>query len=150
MTVELKPASSAIVIHEGRYLLVRRGKPPAKDLFAFPGGKGEPGETPAETALRELLEETGLHGEDPALFATYPLVAGHGGYFLSVFLVHCRDVSGATARDDAVDVGWFTAAAIGSIGVPDSVAECIARLESTRHSASGAEKGLAKTVDSAL
>ena len=150
MTVELKPASSAIVIHEGRYLLIRRGRPPAKDLFAFPGGRGEPGESPAETALRELREETGLEGEDPALFATYALPSDGGGYFLSVFLVRCRDVAGATALDDAIELGWFAAADIDAIGVPESVAECIARLETMRQSQGTPDKGLAKPDDSAL
>ncbi|MFN3441149.1 MAG: NUDIX domain-containing protein, partial [Rhizobium rosettiformans] len=51
-------ASSAIVERAGRFLLVRRGNPPAADLYAFPGGRSEPGETPEETALRELFEET--------------------------------------------------------------------------------------------
>lgn len=45
---------------EGRILLFRRTYGPLN--WAFPGGFGEPGETPAETAVRELRGETGLHG----------------------------------------------------------------------------------------
>jgi 8-oxo-dGTP pyrophosphatase MutT (NUDIX family) len=37
--------------------------------IAFPGGRGDPGETPAQTAIREAFEEVGL---DPAL----PVVCG--------------------------------------------------------------------------
>lgn len=106
MNTQLKPASSAIVIDGDRYLLIRRANPPAQDLYAFPGGRAEPGETPAETALRELEEETGLKAENPRLFATYELAGTHGGgYFLSVFLVDCLDVREVTALDDALEAG---------------------------------------------
>ena len=41
-------------------LLVRRGKEPQKGMLTFPGGRLELGETMAECAMRETLEETGL------------------------------------------------------------------------------------------
>ncbi|MCD2177577.1 NUDIX hydrolase [Rhizobium sp. C1] len=130
MTAQLKPASSAIVIDGDRYLLVRRANPPAQDLFAFPGGRAEPGETPAETALRELEEETGLKAENPRLFATYELPGkSGGGYFLSVFLVDCRERDRIQALDDALEAGWYSASDIKTIAVPESVADCLARLE---------------------
>lgn len=140
MTTQLKPASSAIVIDGSRYLLIRRANPPAQDLFAFPGGRAEPGETPAETALRELEEETGLKGENPRLFATYDLPGkSGGGYFLSVFLVDCADRGNIRALDDALEAGWYSAAEITSIAVPESVADCIERLEVWRSSAATVE-----------
>lgn len=140
MNTQLKPASSAIVIDVDRYLLVRRANPPAQDLFAFPGGRAEPGETPAETALRELEEETGLKGENPRLFATYDLPGkSGGGYFLSVFLVDCQEHDNIKALDDALEAGWYSAAEVASIAVPESVADCIARLEVWRSTAATSE-----------
>ena len=125
-------ASSAIVEQAGRFLLVRRGNPPARDLYAFPGGRAEPGETPAETALRELEEETGVVGRNPRLFETYELLpeAGIAGshYLLSVFRVDADANSVAEARSDAVDAGWFLPEEIESLPVPPSVLECIQRL----------------------
>lgn len=41
-------------------LLVRRGRAPRKGDWSIPGGLQELGETVAETALREVLEETGV------------------------------------------------------------------------------------------
>lgn len=131
------PASSAIVERDGRYLLVLRSYPPAADMFAFPGGRGEEGETPAETALRELHEETGIRGAKPMLFATYHLPGrdegpGSPSYFLSVFKVKADAAAIAVASDDAASVGWYSAEEIGKLPAPDSVRECIERLEAER------------------
>lgn len=53
-------AVGALVLHEGRLLVVERGKPPAEGVWALPGGSIELGETMAEATEREVLEETGL------------------------------------------------------------------------------------------
>ncbi|OLP58780.1 ADP-ribose pyrophosphatase [Xaviernesmea oryzae] len=131
-------ASSAILARGGRYLLVRRAKPPSAAMYAFPGGRAEAGETPAETALREFFEETAIAARNPRLFATYdlpPLEADGPGarhFFLSVFLVEADADAEAIAGDDAESLGWFTAAEIVDLPAPDSVRDCIARLEAQR------------------
>jgi len=48
-------------------LFARRAVEPAKGEWSLPGGFMELGETPQETILRELLEETGLRGQNPKL-----------------------------------------------------------------------------------
>lgn len=53
-------AVGAIVFKDDRVLLVRRGKPPAEDLWAIPGGRVKIGETLQEAAEREILEETAI------------------------------------------------------------------------------------------
>ena len=125
-------ASSAIVERAGRYLLVRRGNPPAADLYAFPGGRAEPGETPAETALRELFEETGLIGRNPRLFETVELLpeAGVSGshFMLSVFQVDADDQQHAQAQSDALEAEWFLPQEILDLPIPKSVRDCIVRL----------------------
>jgi 8-oxo-dGTP diphosphatase len=132
-----QPASSAILERNGRYLLVLRSNPPSADMFAFPGGRGEDGESPAETAIRELYEETGIRGEKPMLFATYDLPGredgpGSASFFLSVFKVKANEDAVAVASDDAAGVGWYSAEEIEKLPAPDSVRECIQRLEAER------------------
>jgi mutator protein MutT len=129
-----KPASSTILQRGDRFLLVRRKNPPAADMFAFPGGRAEAGETPAETALRELQEETGIVARNPQLFTTYDLesrdTAGNltSHYFLSVFLAEADASVQAIAADDAADPGWYTLEEIRSLPVPPSVLDCAERL----------------------
>ena len=125
-------ASSAIVERAGRYLLVRRGNPPAADLYAFPGGRAEPGETPAETALRELFEETGLIGRNPRLFEPVELLPETGAsgshFMLSVFQVDADDQQHAQAQSDALEAEWFLPQEILDLPIPESVRDCIVRL----------------------
>jgi 8-oxo-dGTP diphosphatase len=51
---------SAVVVRSGRVLVGRRRGSHGAGAWAFPGGKPDPGEHPADTVRRELFEETGL------------------------------------------------------------------------------------------
>jgi 8-oxo-dGTP diphosphatase len=56
-------AASVAVFRQGRVLIVRRAREPMLGRFTLPGGVVEVGETLAEAALRELVEETGVRAE---------------------------------------------------------------------------------------
>ena len=87
----------AVVRHEGRYLVGQRAKDQTLAGKAeFPGGKVLPGESPAEAAVRECREETGLEVEisgsfDPIVH-TYP----HGTLELHFF--RCRLAAAGSPR----------------------------------------------------
>lgn len=59
---DLPQVGVGVVVLNGNdeVLLIRRGEEPNKGMWSIPGGKQEPGETLAETAHREILEETGV------------------------------------------------------------------------------------------
>jgi 8-oxo-dGTP diphosphatase len=50
----------AVIVHENRVLLVRRGSEPLRGHWTLPGGALEVGESLAEGVVREVREETGL------------------------------------------------------------------------------------------
>ncbi|GLX34338.1 hypothetical protein Sros01_04110 [Streptomyces roseochromogenus] len=52
--------AAAVVVHEGRVLLVRRRAAEGNLSWQFPAGKVEPGEAWEGAAVRETKEETGL------------------------------------------------------------------------------------------
>lgn len=55
----LRTVGRAIVIHDGRILLLRN-RYPEGEFYGFPGGRQEPFETLEECAIRETKEETGI------------------------------------------------------------------------------------------
>jgi 8-oxo-dGTP diphosphatase len=76
----------AIVQWNGQVLIGQRGENvPLAGLWEFPGGKVEPGETPAEAAARECLEETGLEVEVGAEFPSVSHEYSHGKVHLHFF-----------------------------------------------------------------
>lgn len=52
--------AAAVIVRDGRVLLVRRRLAEGSLLWQFPAGKIEDGETPEQAAVRETLEETSL------------------------------------------------------------------------------------------
>jgi 8-oxo-dGTP diphosphatase len=79
----------AVVEHENQFLIGQRPPGvPLPGLWEFPGGKVEPGESPADAAIRETLEEAGLRitieGRYPELVHRYD----HGKLRLHFF--RCR------------------------------------------------------------
>jgi 8-oxo-dGTP diphosphatase len=53
-------AVSAAIVRDGRVLIVRRARPPARGLYTLPGGGVEVGESLVDAVAREVREETAL------------------------------------------------------------------------------------------
>lgn len=102
----------AIVIDEGKVLLVRRGHAPLQGRWSIPGGGVNTGEMLEEAACRELQEETGLRGEPLFLAAVFervmPDAEGRAEYHYVLIDYVCRVIGGEAAPgDDADELGWF-------------------------------------------
>jgi len=99
---EHKVAAGVLVHRQGEVLLVRRRLDPQRGLWSLPAGFVDFGEDPAETALRECREETGLEVEIAGLLA---VVAGRehqrGADIVIVYSARC--VGGDLAPADDVD-----------------------------------------------
>jgi 8-oxo-dGTP diphosphatase len=61
----------AIILFEGKVVLIRRGNDPYKGMLALPGGFVEADETVEQAVLRETKEETGLDVEIMRLVGVY-------------------------------------------------------------------------------
>lgn len=60
-TTDDRPAiAAAVIVSEGRVLLVRRRVKEGQLSWQFPAGEVEPGEAEEDAAVRETREETGL------------------------------------------------------------------------------------------
>lgn len=57
----IRQTVDSVVTCKGHLLLIQRKDPPGKGLWALPGGHVELSEGLATAAIRELVEETGLH-----------------------------------------------------------------------------------------
>jgi 8-oxo-dGTP diphosphatase len=119
------PAVSVALRRGDRLLLVRRGRAPSFGLWAFPGGRVEPGETDEEAVRRELFEETGLIVEDVAFLRAWrldPAVPGAPHYRLHVFGGDWASGE-PVAADDAAEARFLTLAEMRTLPVTPSVLE---------------------------
>ena len=105
-----------VVDPDGRYLLVRETKAVARGRTALPAGTLEPGESLRDGAVREVVEETGLHVEVDGLLGLFhcPLTSEDSYGINVVYLAH--PIGGeVTTSEEHPEVGWFTADEIDAL-----------------------------------
>ena len=116
----------AVVVHENRVLLVRRGSEPLKGHWTLPGGVLEVGETLVEGVAREVREETGLLVEPLELVELLDRIHREDGRETSRVRYHyviadylCRVIGGELrAASDADAVRWLEPAEWSSHSTP--------------------------------
>lgn len=105
-------SAGALVVKEGRLLLVRHYEPGRFEYWAPPGGGAENTEELAQTATRETLEETGIVCEVGSLAYIDELIDPSGRmvkfWFSAGFISGEIDVSNNPAvNEKTVEAGWF-------------------------------------------
>jgi len=111
-------AVSAAIFRDGKVLLTRRARSPAKGFYSLPGGRVEFGESLHQALKREVDEETGLEIEIISLAGwreMLPASPGAGHYLIMSFAA--RWVSREPVLNDELDdYRWIAPDALGSLG----------------------------------
>ena len=120
-------AVSAAIFRDGKILLVRRARSPAKGVYSLPGGRVEFGEALHTALAREIDEETALRVEIAGLAGWREILPGTGGgghYLIMSFAA--RWASGEPVLNDELDdFKWLTPDALGDLKVTGGLAEVI-------------------------
>jgi len=108
---EQPPVSTAIIVDDGRVLMIRRRQREGKLLWAFPGGGIEAGESPEQAAVRETDEEVRLEVKAVRVLGdrVHPNTGVHMTY------VACEAISGTAVVGDAEEIAEVAWVAHGEI-----------------------------------
>jgi ADP-ribose pyrophosphatase YjhB (NUDIX family) len=120
----------AVILREGRVLIVRRANPPLQGQWSIPGGALDLGEKLRDGVAREVREETGLEVEvGPVLDvfdSIFPDAEGRTQYHYVLIDYLCRPLSGtATAASDASELRWARPDELETLGMKQVTIEAI-------------------------
>jgi 8-oxo-dGTP diphosphatase len=122
----------AVVLHEGRVLLVKRGRPPGLGRWSLPGGLVELGENTADAARREVAEECGIAVRVAGVAGMVErIIRDDGGrvryhYVLIDYLAYPEsDI--ITAGSDAAEARWVSAEHVQSLDATEGLIDMIMR-----------------------
>ena len=118
----------AVVKHEGRYLVGIRGPDiPLAGFAEFPGGKCLTDESPADCAVRECREETGLEIAVDRLLHRLEYECPHAHVDLHFLL--CHPQRAADVQELHHGFGWFASDDLKLMTFPEANSEVLALLE---------------------
>jgi 8-oxo-dGTP diphosphatase len=112
----------AVIVKDDRVLLIRRANEPSSGRWSIPGGTVELGETLAQAAAREVLEECQVEVDVGQVLSTFDLVQRdpQGGirYHYVLLDLAARHVRGEpVAGTDALEVRWVAEDELASLDV---------------------------------
>jgi mutator protein MutT len=120
----------AVILDQGRVVLVKRKFPPLAGEWSIPGGRLKIGETQREGVVREAREETGLTVDPVELLGVYDRVLrdepGRILYHYVLIDFLCRRLTGELqAGGDADDARWFRQEEIEKVSLVADTAQVI-------------------------
>ncbi len=116
----------AVVVRDGRILLIRRGRGPAQGQWSVPGGRVEFGETLQEAVIREVAEETGLDVICGEFIGLVERMSDDYHYVILDFWADAVSDGPLTAGDDAAEATWVDLSDLGEINMVDGMIEFLA------------------------
>jgi ADP-ribose pyrophosphatase len=121
----------AIVVHEGRVLLIRRAKEPLRGRWVVPGGTVELGETLEQAVVREVQEETGIRVHPLEWMTVFDRIERRDGavaYHYVIVDYRCGYVSGALqAASDAQEAAWVAECDLDTYELPPLALDLVRR-----------------------
>ncbi len=116
----------AVIVSQGRALLVRRNTEPLKGEWSVPGGVLELGEKLHDGVRRETLEETSLQVEPQEVLEVFDSIFrdrdGRTQYHYVLIDYLCRVIEGeAQAGSDVSEVRWVTETELGGLNLRESI-----------------------------
>jgi 8-oxo-dGTP diphosphatase len=120
-------AVSAAIFRDGKILLVRRARSPAKGFYSLPGGRVEFGETLHAALHREVDEETSLKIEIADLAGWREVVPGPagGGHYLIMSFAARWVAKEPVLNDELDDFKWLSPDALGNLKLTGGLREVI-------------------------
>jgi 8-oxo-dGTP diphosphatase len=124
-------AVSASILRDGKVLVVRRARKPARGVYTLPGGGVEVGETLIEAVKREVREETALEVEPVALAGQREVIvrdaAGRVERHFVILSFACRWLAGEpTLNEELDDARWLKPDELAGLTTTEGLAEIVA------------------------
>jgi 8-oxo-dGTP diphosphatase len=120
-------AVSAAIFRDGKILLVRRARSPAKGVYSLPGGRVEFGESLHAALHREVDEETSLKIEIVGLAGwreVLPETRAGGHYLIMSFAARWIGRE-PVLNDELDDFRWLAPDDLGDLKLTDGLQEVI-------------------------
>jgi mutator protein MutT len=120
-----------VVVHDGRVLLIRRGKEPLRGRWVVPGGTVELGETLEAAVIREVREETGILVRTLEVMTVFDRIERSAAGVASHFVIvdyRCAYLSGSlAAATDAQEAAWVAEADLDRYDLPALALDLVLR-----------------------
>lgn len=110
----------AVIVDDGRLLLIKRGRGAAIGQWSIPGGRVEFGETLIDAVRREVVEETGFHVAVGELVDWVERIGAEHHFVIADFRAHVL-AGELQPGDDASAAAWVPLDELATIDLVDGL-----------------------------
>jgi len=120
-------AVSAAIFRDGKVLLVRRARSPARGFYSLPGGRVEFGESLHTALHREVDEETALRIQIVGLAGWREVLpgAGGGGHYLIMSFAARWAAGEPVLNEEHDDFKWLSVHEFGDLKLTGGLVEVV-------------------------